>query len=92
MRTPRAVWEGCAEDSRWIDDPEAVVAEIMREGFDAGRADGLVAAARCIERESDRLPQCWWTIPRALARCVRAMSAHEVEPAAALPEPARETS
>lgn len=80
MRTPGAVWEGCAEDPRWIDDPEAMVAEILREGFDAGLADGIEAAARCIEREGDRLPRCAYTIPRALLMHVRELAAPPAEP------------
>lgn len=83
MRDPRAVWEGCADDERWIDDPAAVVAEIQAEAFAAGRLAGVEESARCIERERDRLPQCWWTIGRALPRVVRAL----VAPPEPEPEP-----
>lgn len=71
MRSPRAVWEGCSEDERWLEDPVAVVTEIMREARESGFAAGVEASAQQIEREHVRLPQCPWSLPRALARTVR---------------------
>ena len=92
MRTPAQVWAAVAEDPRWLDDPAAVVGAIMAEahaaGLEQGRrgdafAAGVDAAARAIEREGPRLPQCVGAMPRALARVVRELAAPAVAPVAA---------
>jgi hypothetical protein len=92
MRTAKQLWAQLGEDPRWIDDPEAVVAEIQREAFDAGRADGLKgdsftagveAAAREIERVAPSLPACAFTLQRALPRAVRQLTAPPPPPAEA---------
>lgn len=71
MKSPRAVWEGCSEDARWIDDQVKVVEEIMREAFAAGFVAGTEQTARCVGDHIDaiasnlamRVPE---SVPRGL--------------------------
>lgn len=87
-----------AEDERWAVDPVAMVAEVQREAFAAGVAttdgfaQGVLAAAQHIERVAPSLPQCAWTIPRALARVLRELvNPAPVSAPAPAPEPNTET-
>lgn len=87
-----------AEDERWAVDPVAMVAEVQREAFAAGVAttdgfaQGVLAAAQHIERVAPSLPQCAWTIPRALARVLREIvNPAPVSVPAPAPEPNTET-
>lgn len=88
MRSPRAVWEGCRDDERWISDPVEMLGEIIAEAFDAGRDSvgsraqvrdmdgfraGLEAGARVVELLHERMP-CTATFQASgLAAAIRAI-------------------
>lgn len=49
MRAPAEVWAATCEDPRWIDDQGAMVAQIMREAFEAGMQAGAELATAAFE-------------------------------------------
>ena len=55
MRTAQQVWDNTCEDPRWLDDQVAILAEIMREAFAAGFAEGIETTARGIDGHAARL-------------------------------------
>lgn len=55
MRTPTEIWTATSDDPRWIDDQPAILAEIMREAFAAGFAEGCETTARGIDGHAARL-------------------------------------
>ncbi|MEY5098072.1 MAG: hypothetical protein RJA36_791 [Pseudomonadota bacterium] len=55
MRTPKEVWSATSDDARWIDDQVAMVAQIMREAFDAGMRAGVEFAVGAGEHHATEL-------------------------------------
>ena len=81
MRTPQQVWDTTGEDTRWIDEPAAVLKEIMREAFAAGYADGAEVAADGIDGHVNRLGSntSIMALPESVPRGLRALSVRMVE-------------